>query len=318
MSRPSAQTFTQQQLRVFAAVAEQRSLSGAARALGMAEPTVYGHLDTLERLVGSPLVTRTRGSRQSTLTEAGAMLLPTVSSVLETWDRGVQAVREQYGSDRRTITVGSMPHFGTYILPRLVERFTRERPDVTVRIQIGRILPMVERIKARQVDLAVCFGPVNDNDLRQELFDHTELVIVGPTCHRLAGRKTVPFSELANERLITTDPVALSPGEFITRMAEERGVPLNIVMTSSDIQPRIQSMLGGLGIGPVYVDSVEPELESGQLCILPIEGFPIRVQRVILSPLAEMPTAAQDFREHLLRNRPAIGARTFLAARHAG
>jgi molybdate transport repressor ModE-like protein len=314
MSRPLAQTFTQQQLRVFAAVAEQRSLSGAARALGMAEPTVYGHLETLERLVGSPLVTRTRGSRQSNLTEAGAMLLPTVTSVLERWELGIQSVREQYGPDRRMITVGSMPHFGTYILPRLVEQFARERPDVTVRIQIGRILPMVERIKSRQIDLAVCFGPVNDSDVEEEPFDSTELVMVGPASHRLAGGGSAPFSELASERLITTDPVALSPGEFIVRMAEERQVPLNIVMTSSDIQPRIQAMLGGLGIGPVYIDSVEPELEAGQLCILPIEGFPIRVQRVIITPRAEMPAAAQDFRDHLVKNSPGPGARLFLSA----
>jgi molybdate transport repressor ModE-like protein len=314
MSRPPAQTFTQQQLRVFAAVARERSLSGAARSLGMAEPTIYGHLENLERLIGSPLVVRTRGGRQTDLTDAGAMLLPTVTTVLEHWEQGVQAVRESHGSERRTITVGSMPHFSSYILPRLVELFVQERPDVTVRIEIGRVIDMVERIKQSRVDLAITFGPVGDELVQEEVFDSTELVMVGPAGHRFDGKQVIPFEELARERLILTDKVLFSPGGLVAEMAEERGVILNVVMVAQDIQPRIQAMLGGLGIGATYIDSVEPELESGRLRILPVEGFPISVQRVILSPRSEMPTAAQAFREHLLRNRPAIETRTFLSS----
>ena len=314
MPRPTAQTFTQQQLRVFAAVAQERSLSAAARTLGMAEPTIYGHLDNLERLVGSPLVVRTRGSRQTNLTEAGVMLLPTVTAVLEHWEQGVQALRDNYGLERKTITIGSMPHFSSYILPRLVELFTQEHPDITVRIEIGRVTEMVERIKQGLIDLAITFGPVKDEQIQEEVFDSTELVIVGPPGHRFDGEQPIPFEELAHERLIVTDNAMFSPGRIVPDMAEERGVSLNIVMVAQDIQPRIQAMLNGLGIGPTYADSVEPELESGRLRMLPVEGLPVRIERVILSPNAEMPMAAQAFREHLLRKRPAIETRTFLAS----
>jgi molybdate transport repressor ModE-like protein len=314
MPRPTAQTFTQQQLRVFAAVAQERSLSAAARTLGMAEPTIYGHLDNLERLVGSPLVVRTRGSRQTNLTDAGVMLLPTVTAVLKHWEQGVQALRDNYGLDRKTITVGSMPHFSSYILPRLVELFAQEHPEITVRIEIGRVTEMVERIKRGLIDLAITFGPVRDDQVQEEVFDSTELVIVGPPGHRFDSEHVIPFEELAHERLIVTDNAIFSPGRLVTDMAEGRGVSLNAVMVAQDIQPRIQAMLNGLGIGPTFADSVEPELESGRLRILPVEGFPVRVERVILSPRSEMPMAVQAFREHLIRNRPAIGNRRFLAS----
>ena len=84
----------------------------------------------------------------------------------------------------------------------------------------------------------------------------------------------------------------------LTDLAESHGVSLNIVMVAQDIQPRIQAMLNGLGIGPTYADSVEPELESGRLRMLPVEGFPVRIERVILSPKSEMPMATyQSIRE---------------------
>ena len=71
-----------EQLRMFLAVAECRSFSGAARALFVSHSTTSRAVSALERELGVTLLHRT-GRAEVTLTEAGALLKPKAEEMLK-------------------------------------------------------------------------------------------------------------------------------------------------------------------------------------------------------------------------------------------
>ena len=63
-------------LRAFVALVDHGSMTAAAQALGMAQSTVSETMAALDRTLGTPAVTRRRGTRGHRLTPAGRALLP--------------------------------------------------------------------------------------------------------------------------------------------------------------------------------------------------------------------------------------------------
>lgn len=301
MAGHSSEFVTLQQLRVFAAIASRGSLAGAAQQLGLSEPTVSSHLYSLERVIGATLVERSRGRRPVRLTDAGQMILGTCNTVLQTLDEGLDRVRADYGLGRSTISVGASAMFGAGILPRMIELFRGERPSVTVKMEIDRAPLLIESVKRGRLDLAICLGPIEDDQVTLEPYGVAELAIFGPVGHALSRGTMASWERLAQERIIMSLPV-LSPSLLVQAEAANRGVTLNVVMESDDLYSRMQAISSGLGVGPMYVDTAASEVEAGHLSRLSVDGLPLRVQRHIIHARGELPHAARDFLELLLRH----------------
>src|SRR3954467_1619292 len=100
-------TVTLQQLAYFVAVADVRSFTRAADAVGVAQPTLSRQLRALEDELGAPLVQRSRGSL--TLTAAGEAVLPLARRVLADVQAARTAVAELVGLQRGRVRVGATP-----------------------------------------------------------------------------------------------------------------------------------------------------------------------------------------------------------------
>ena len=139
--------------RTFNAVLAEGSLSGAARALGLTQPSVARHVDALEAAVGAPLFLR--HTRAVELTAAGALLLQAVAQALPRIDTAVRQIRQSAG--RRHVTVTTFASFASmWLIPRL-EAFQREFPDIDIRIEASDTMLDLE---VADVDLAVRYAPV--------------------------------------------------------------------------------------------------------------------------------------------------------------
>ncbi len=140
-------------LRFFLAVARAGSLSAAAEALEVSQPTVGRRLRALERRLGAALVERT--SDGYALTRAGAQIVALVEGI----ERDVDAVgRRVLGADQRidgsvslSATAGLARH---WLVPRLHELATRH-PGLELEVTVG--LPMSDLMR-READVAIRFG----------------------------------------------------------------------------------------------------------------------------------------------------------------
>lgn len=295
-------SITHHQLRVFAAVAGEGSFAKAARRLFMSEPTISTHIRSLERSIGSTLIDRSRGRRRVELTASGRMLLHTCQSVFQALEQGVAAIRSYEESARATIAIGSGPHFGGFVLPRLIEDFNCAHPNVTVRVEVGRNQNLLDELKRGRLDLAVLFAPIEDDEVVCEPFACAEVGLIGPAGHRYALEDFVSLERIVEEPLIVAEPSS-PPRQALEQVAIGRGLSLRIVMEAQDIYARIKAVVNGLGVAPMYLDAAAPEIASGQLVLLNVEGFPKRLERLIVSPRNCASHDARDFRQYLLKCR---------------
>ena len=120
--------------RAFLVTAEEGSLSAAARALGMAQPTLGRQVDALAEELGVVLFERV--GRRVRLTEAGRLFQRHAGLSLIELERGVRAVRAPE-RHRRRIAVGVLPTVATRIMPEaalaeIVSRSAMTRPNTSI------------------------------------------------------------------------------------------------------------------------------------------------------------------------------------------
>ncbi|MGG4415421.1 LysR family transcriptional regulator, partial [Brevibacillus agri] len=109
-----------QQLRVFAVAAQCKSLTEAAEALGIKQPTVRFHLKKLETALGVELFYKQ--PRHFRLTEAGNALLPYARRVSTLLTEAGQIMEEFRHGGRGTLKIGVSYTPATYFLPPLSRR----------------------------------------------------------------------------------------------------------------------------------------------------------------------------------------------------
>jgi molybdate transport repressor ModE-like protein len=293
-------SITHHQLRVFVAVAGEGSFAGAAKRLFMSEPTVSSHIRTLERVIGTTLIDRSRGRRQVDLTPAGRVLLRTSQSVFQTLDQGLETIRSISASARRTISVGAGPHFGGFILPQLIEAFHVDHPRVTVRVEVGRNESLLSEMKRGRLDLAVLYGPIDDPEVHCEPYAEAHIGIIAPANHRLREKSAIPLEHLLDEPFILAE-ASSPPRRALEDLAIDRGLNLRIVMEAQDIYARILAVVNGLGIAPMYLDAAADALAANRITMLDVVGFPRHLERVIVTPRAGISADATGFLAHLVR-----------------
>ena len=140
-------------LRVFVAVARERSFTRAAAKIGVSQSALSHTIRALEERLGLRLLTRT--TRSVSLTEAGGRLLETAGPRFEEIEAELAALSELRQMPSGTIRITAVEHAADTVLwPRLV-KLLREYPDVKVEIVIDYGLT---EIVAERYDAGVRLG----------------------------------------------------------------------------------------------------------------------------------------------------------------
>jgi DNA-binding transcriptional LysR family regulator len=143
-----------QHLRTLIAVAEEGSLSAAARALRISQPAVTKQIQRMESELGLTLLVR--GPRRGAeLTPAGERTLAfareTIANLL-TLERELAAFKE-IGRGTLVLAASTIP--GEYLLPGALAAFRARYPRVKVVMSISDTDDVAARVMADEVDLGV-------------------------------------------------------------------------------------------------------------------------------------------------------------------
>ena len=121
------------QLEVFVSVAKNLSFSKAAEELYISQPSVSAQIGSLEKELGSQLLTR--NTKEVALTKAGARFLSNAQKILSLRDR---AVCEAAGEDKNApgqIDVISSTIPAQHLLPEMIAGFRERWPNVVFRVE---------------------------------------------------------------------------------------------------------------------------------------------------------------------------------------
>src|SRR5262245_45064510 len=121
--------------RSFLAVVREGSLSGAARALALTQPTVGRHIEMLEAKLGVALFTRWQHGLNPT--ELALDLVPHLEAMGTAADALVRAASGQAEEARGTVRVTASEVVGAEVLPPMLAEFREQNPGIVLELVLS-------------------------------------------------------------------------------------------------------------------------------------------------------------------------------------
>lgn len=186
----------------FRAVAHARSFTRAAAELSLSQPSVSQQVAALEREVGGALLDRRPGGLE--LTPAGAVLLAHADALAERLELARTQVGEIVAADRSRLRLGAFPSALAGVVPAAVARLRTADPGVEVLVDEAPSDELPARVRSGTLHLALAFqdaeAPRREPEglVRVDLTREPFLAALPPG-HRLAGRRSVRLTELAQD-----------------------------------------------------------------------------------------------------------------------
>ena len=187
-------------LRYLVAVADTRHFGRAAERCFVSQPTLSAQLKKLEEYLGVRLIERQPNN--VCVTSAGEQIVARARRILEASDEVVALARTHRDPLAGRLRVALLPTIGPYLLPRVSQAIRRALPRLELHLYEYQTAPMLEKLKAGELDLGILALPVELDGLEaRELFAEPFTVAL-PERHRLAGRERLRVADLEGEPLL--------------------------------------------------------------------------------------------------------------------
>jgi DNA-binding transcriptional LysR family regulator len=258
------------QVEGFLEVARRGSVSRAAEALFITQPTLTARLKALERDLGTPLFLRTpHGMR---LTDAGRAWIPYAERALRALVDGRDALAQVMTASAGHLMIAAAPAVSTYVLPELLERFVAAHPRVEVSVRTGHSEDVVELVLRDEVQIGLG-RTIRHPDLELRPFHTEDMVLVTAPEHPFTKRPSVTMAEVAGQKLIMFDRTSsyyeIAQGAFLSS-----GVSLRGLMELDSIEAAKKMVERGLGVALLPGSAVAREVQGGTLCVVKMKDAP--------------------------------------------
>jgi DNA-binding transcriptional LysR family regulator len=136
--------------RSFLAVVREGSLSGAARRLGLTQPTVGRHVDALEQALAVGLFTRSQGGLSPT--DSALALVPHAEAMSMAAEALQRAASGEAEEDRGTVRITASEMIGAEVLPPILARFREKHPRIVIELVLSN---RTDDLIRRDADIAI-------------------------------------------------------------------------------------------------------------------------------------------------------------------
>src|SRR5437879_4439533 len=280
-------------MRLLVEIDRHGSLSAAARAVGIGQPSASQHMRTLEAAAGQRLVERNgRGSR---LTEGGRVLATHAAHALAALAAGEQELGALAGLQTGTIHLGASTAPGSYLLPDTLGCFRREYPDVDVEIEIAASGEILRRLLSGRIELAIVGVDKADERIALEPFLADEIVGVAKAGLVKTDKGKLDPKALEELTLLCREPDSSSRG-YVERELGTIGVLPARVWELGSTEAVKRAAREGLGVAFLSAYAVAEEIERGELDVFRLRGRrpltrDFHIARLASRPLSPAETA---------------------------
>jgi len=247
------------EINAFAAVADARSFTKAARRLGVSSAQVSKLVARLENRLGARLLNRT--TRDVSLTDTGRAYLERARTLLEDFDALEGLVRDQDGP-RGLLKVSAPMSFGSSQLTPALLDFAVAYPEVALEVsQTDRIVNLVEE----GFDVAVRIGQLPDSSLIARRLAPVRIVtLASPAYLQRAGTPLEPQDLAQHEAIIDTnmrEPFVWTYGQG----GDAHQVRVHGRLRFAGADACVAAARRGLGVASTPAFAAAPDLREGRL-----------------------------------------------------
>ena len=250
-------------LRTFVAVVQARGLSGAARVLGVTQPSVSVQLAALERACGVLLCHR---KPEFTLTDAGTDVFVRARLILSRVDEFEDALDHLQSASGRVSVGLSTPH----VAMPLLAGFRAAHPEIRVQVSMGNTSTLLEDVARCRVDVAVMSLLKPPGHLLCVKVASPRLAICLRADDPLARRRSLRPADLAELDVIAREAGSQTRALFDETLARA-GVTPRTVMEVGNREAMREAVAAGLGVGMLFDNE---NGEDRRFALVPLQGVP--------------------------------------------
>jgi DNA-binding transcriptional LysR family regulator len=276
-------------LRVLREVAERGSFSAAADSLAYTQSAVSQQIAALERESGAKLVDRSaRGVR---LTDAGRALVEHSDAILARLAAAEQELEDIAGLRGGRVRLATFPSAGATLVPPAIAEFSAAHPGVELSLIEAEPEESLPRLKAGELDVALVLehsapgtgGRRADDDIELIRLLDDPLYAALPPGHRLAGKRRLRLSDLAEEIWIQSD-VCASCGQLNMAACRAAGFEPRVEFQSDDYNVIQGLVAAGVGVAliaelaltnlrdDIAIRSLGPDTPVRRVCAATLAG----------------------------------------------
>ena len=266
--------FNVTQLMTLSAVAQHGSFTRAAEALGVTQPSVSQQIREIEHTAGMPVVQQK--GRSIALTPLGLDLAEIGRRIaVERTLAARAAARHEEGAEGR-LMVGASMTTSAFVLPRIVSRLQRERPDAIIEVRTANSFDVVQMVTDDIVDIGVIEWNVKRPELIVTPFTKDCLVCIVSAKHTLKGEDLRP-DDVRNETLLMREDGSGTRQVLLHTLASQGFHFKRTILFGTNETVR-NAVRYGLGIAWQSRISLEAELKLGLIRELTFSTPPIERQ----------------------------------------
>ncbi len=282
-------------LRMFYMIATEKSITKAAKRLGLSQPSVSTALQKLETQLSCQLVFR--DSRHFALTQRGDRVYRECRDIFHGAERIALMVRGAAEDESGEVRYQIISNLASPMLDEILRLFHQRHPSVSFQSEVQNSQAIVRGIQEGRVNVGFCLlaQPVA-NLCSLRLFREEFLLFCGAE-HPLFGQKTVSIMDVQREPFISfacaTEGAGLEPMSVL-RDGPRLGERISGLSTNMEEVRRM--IVAGLGIGILPLMSAKGDIQDGALWPLKITDEPIGADvHLVHAPTDDLTPAEQKF-----------------------
>ena len=247
-------------MRVFSAVAKNRSFSVAAKKLSISKAMVSKHIKSLENSLSVRLFNRT--TRKLNLTDAGSSYYEKVNMILSEIDETESEISQLNSEPKGKLKVMAQPSFGAFHLSRALSLYLKKYTEVTVNLELSHRIPdLVEE----NIDLAFHVGELNDSMyVSRRIASARRVICASPEYIKKIGMPKKPEDLLNHNCLIYMPRNDMGKWEFLDKGKRKKIKVTGDIQCNSGDALRVASIQSrGITQLPTYM--VGLDIQAGRL-----------------------------------------------------
>ena len=248
---------TLRHLLIFMTVAEQGSMSAAARTLYLSQPTVSQAIRELETHYNGLLFERF--GKKLYLTDRGKLLLPQARELVHSFQHLEEMMLNQGQSS--TLKLGSTITVGTCLTPDLILELRQAFPDLNVYSYVSNTRDIEKKLLRSELDAAVVEGEIQSSDLVVlPIIDDTRVLAAGKE-HPFYNKEYLTVQELNNQKYAVRE-AGSGTRQLFEDFAVRHGISYEIAWEANSPGTLLNAVLNDQILSVMSLRLMEPEIKK--------------------------------------------------------
>ncbi len=236
------------QLLYFTTIAEEGSISAAAKKLHLSQPPLSYQMKLLEEELHLPLIERS--ARGIALTEAGRVLYKRAQGILELSELTRKEMLAMASGFTGTLHIGTVSSSGASLLGWRIPAFHQKYPQIGFAIHEGNTFELMEMLESGLIELAIVRTPFHSDQLNCLYLSPEPMIAAGAASFFPAG---MPSGQPISLELLGHAPVILYRRfeKILLSLCEQKGITPQVFCIADDARTTLMWAEAGLGVAVV-------------------------------------------------------------------